>query len=66
MTLSISSEEVRPEGTFNIQVFLDLLGRPMIDRMSVFLRETAQNAWDARLAPDADVDFSVEIGLLQI
>lgn len=62
MTLSISSEEVRPEGTFNIQVFLDLLGRPMIDRMSVFLRETAQNAWDARLAPDADVDFSVEIG----
>jgi len=62
MTLSISSEEVRPEGTFNIQVFLDLLGRPMIDRMSVFLRETAQNAWDARLKPEGDVDFSVEIG----
>ena len=62
MTLSISSEEVRPEGTFNIQVFLDLLGRPIIDRMSVFLRETAQNSWDARLSPEADVDFSVEIG----
>ena len=62
MTLSISSEEVRPEGAFNIQVFLDLLGRPMIDRTSVFLRETAQNAWDARISPEADVDFSVEIG----
>ena len=67
MTLSIFSEEVQPAGTFNIQVFLDLLGRPMIDRMSVFIRETAQNSWDARLnILNGDVDFSIKIGTFSI
>jgi hypothetical protein len=62
MSLSIFSEKVQASGTFNIQVFSDLLGRPMIDRMSVFVRETAQNSWDARLGTNSDVDFSIEIG----
>ncbi len=40
--------------------FSKLLGRPRLDPLTVLLRETAQNSWDARLSDDLSVVFSVE------
>ena len=40
--------------------FYKLLGRPRLDPLTVLVRETAQNSWDAGARRDKPVDFSIE------
>lgn len=40
--------------------FYKLLGRPKLDPLTVLVRETAQNSWDARLGANAPVEFRIE------
>ena len=40
--------------------FYKLLGRPRLDPLTVLVRETAQNSWDARQGDDDPVWFSIE------
>lgn len=40
--------------------FYKLLGRPRLDPLTVLVRETAQNSWDARLTDRTSVDFSIQ------
>jgi hypothetical protein len=37
------------------------LGRPNLNRLTVFVREAAQNSWDAAASPDTPVSFSVAL-----
>ncbi len=47
--LSIFSEKKTPLGGFDYRIVTKLLGAPgYIDELSLFVRETAQNTWDAR------------------
>lgn len=47
--LSIFSEKKTPLGGFDYGIVTKLLGAPgYIDELSLFVRETAQNTWDAR------------------
>ena len=47
--LSIFSEKKTPLGGFDYRIVTKLLGVPSyIDEISLFVRETAQNTWDAR------------------
>jgi hypothetical protein len=63
-TLSIFTEKTNALGGFDYTVTRKLLGNPSnVDDLSLFVREVAQNAWDARLDPDdkkgACLDISV-------
>ena len=40
--------------------FYKLLGRPRLDPLTVLVRETAQNSWDARLRNGRPVDFTIQ------
>jgi hypothetical protein len=40
--------------------FYKLLGRPRLDPLTVLVRETAQNSWDARLDNGSPVGFTVQ------
>jgi hypothetical protein len=40
--------------------FYKLLGRPRLDPLTVLVRETAQNSWDARLQNGQPVDFTIQ------
>jgi hypothetical protein len=39
--------------------FMKLLGRPQMDPLTVLVRETAQNSWDARASDEETVGFSI-------
>jgi hypothetical protein len=62
--LSIFTEVIAPIGGFNFMQTTKLLGVPNLDDYSQFVRETAQNSWDARRDKDSkdDVHFSIKIG----
>lgn len=48
--LTVFSERKTPLGGFDYSIIRRLLGAPpYIDEVSLFVRETAQNSWDARL-----------------
>src|SRR6187401_2445294 len=49
-----------PSGGLAAEGFYKLLGRPRLDPLTVLVRETAQNSWDARLRNDLPVDFSIQ------
>ncbi|WP_243058318.1 hypothetical protein [Nocardioides sp. SR21] len=49
-----------PTGGLAAEGFYKLLGRPRLDPLTVLVRETAQNSWDARLQNDLPVDFSIQ------
>lgn len=61
--LSIFTEVTAPLGGFDFMQATKLLGSPNLDDYSQFIRETAQNSWDARLDKDSasDVHFRVKI-----
>lgn len=61
----MSSLEWHPEtypasGGLAAAGFYKLLGRPRLDPLTVLVRETAQNSWDARSDNGAPVKFSIE------
>jgi hypothetical protein len=62
--LSIFTEVIAPIGGFNFMQTTKLLGVPNLDDYSQFVRETAQNSWDARRDKDSkdDVHYSISIG----
>ncbi len=62
--LSIFTEVIAPNGGFNFMKTTSLLGVPNLDDYSQFIRETAQNSWDARRDKDSkdDVEYSISIG----
>src|SRR5690349_13331051 len=49
-----------PTGGLAAEGFYKLLGRPRLDPLTVLVRETAQNSWDARLENGVSVDFSIQ------
>lgn len=52
-------EQFPPHGALAAEGFGKLLGRPHLDPLTVLVRETAQNSWDARL-PRTTVRFSID------
>ncbi len=49
-----------PSGGLAAEGFYKLLGRPRLDPLTVLVRETAQNSWDARLENGSPVVFSLQ------
>lgn len=49
-----------PSGGLAAEGFYKLLGRPRLDPLTVLVRETAQNSWDARLRNGRPVVFSLQ------
>ena len=49
-----------PSGGLAAEGFYKLLGRPRLDPLTVLVRETAQNSWDARCEGDDPVVFSLQ------
>lgn len=66
--LSIFTEVINPLGGFDFMQATRLLGVPNLDDYSQFVRETAQNSWDARRDKDSkdDVHYSISIGALTV
>lgn len=49
-----------PSGGLAAEGFYKLLGRPRLDPLTVLVRETAQNSWDARLHNEFPVLFGIQ------
>lgn len=49
-----------PSGGLAAEGFYKLLGRPRLDPLTVLVRETAQNSWDARLRNGQPVGFTLQ------
>lgn len=54
------SQPFPPTGAIASEGIRNQLGRPPVDPMTVFVRETAQNSWDARL-PGSPTTYRLEI-----
>lgn len=56
------SQPYPPEGASAAEGIRNQLGRPELDLLTILVRESAQNSWDARIptAPDS-VDYRVDI-----
>ncbi|GAA1840599.1 hypothetical protein GCM10009772_17820 [Pseudonocardia alni subsp. carboxydivorans] len=54
------SQPFPPTGAIASEGIRNQLGRPPVDPLTVFVRETAQNSWDARL-PDRPTTFRLEL-----
>lgn len=63
-TLSIFTEKTNALGGFDYTVTRKLLGSPSnVDDLSLFVREVAQNAWDARLDADGNKGAALDISV---
>lgn len=60
MRLELYSEKVPPTGTIDGDATRRALGKPNLGFWEVFLRESLQNSWDARLEPDGSIDFAID------
>ena len=49
-----------PSGGLAAEGFYKLLGRPRLDPLTVLVRETAQNSWDARVDNGLPVGFTLQ------
>jgi hypothetical protein len=58
--LRLFSEQYRPEGNIDARATRRAIGRPHLDFWEVFLRETLQNSWDARLPDARSINFYVD------
>ncbi|TWG93054.1 hypothetical protein L615_006600000130 [Nocardioides sp. J9] len=54
------AEPYAPQGNIDARAADRAIGRPQLDPWDVFLRETVQNSWDARLEPHGPVRYSVD------
>jgi hypothetical protein len=67
MSIKRVSEPRGPFGGVTADGMINVLGRPHLGSVELVIREAAQNAWDARRRPDANVPvpappiFSVRI-----
>lgn len=60
MTLRWWSQPFPPTGAIASEGIRNQLGRPPVDPLTVFVRETAQNSWDARL-PGRPTTYRLEL-----
>src|SRR4051794_14455537 len=60
MALSLYSEPFQPVGNIDARAARRAIGRPTLDAWTIFLRETLQNSWDARVRPEGHIGFSVD------
>jgi hypothetical protein len=63
MTTRWWSQPFAPEGSAAAEGIVKQLGRPLLDPLTVLVREAAQNSWDAR-AGGAQVDFRISLRTL--
>lgn len=63
--LSCFSEEYNAHGNVAAEGILNQLGRPGLDLLSILVRETVQNSWDARRSDETTVQFTIEERRLQ-
>ncbi|MEU5700847.1 hypothetical protein [Streptomyces aurantiacus] len=57
-----SSQRYPPEGASAADGIRNQLGRPELDLLTILVRESAQNSWDARLPPPAGpVDYRIDM-----
>ena len=54
-------ERLPASGGLSAEGFYKLLGRPSLDPLTVLVRETAQNSWDARTEGAQSVRFDLEL-----
>ncbi|MBB4687359.1 hypothetical protein [Amycolatopsis jiangsuensis] len=54
------SQPFPPTGTIASEGIRNQLGRPPVDPLTVFVRETAQNSWDARIG-DRPTEYRLEL-----
>lgn len=57
------AQPFRPDGGSAAEGLRNQLGRPSLSVLTVLVRESAQNSWDARL-PGSDVRFALDLGVL--
>lgn len=57
--LDLQSEKYGATGNVPAVGLQNQLGRPRLDRLSLLVRESAQNSWDARLSDDMTVRFGI-------
>ncbi len=57
--LQFQSEKYSAYGNATSQGILNQLGRPALDSLSILIRETVQNSWDARISNSIPVKFQV-------
>jgi hypothetical protein len=56
------SQPFPPEGASAAEGIRNQLGRPELDLLTILVRESAQNSWDARLVdPPAPVDYRIDM-----
>jgi hypothetical protein len=56
------SQPYPPEGASAAEGIRNQLGRPELDLLTILVRESAQNSWDARIANSPDpVDFRIDM-----
>lgn len=54
------SQRFRPDGGITADGLRNQLGRPSLSRLTVLVREAAQNSWDAKVSDH--VDFRMDVG----
>src|SRR3954469_23084283 len=62
--LDLQSERYSPTGNLASVGVLNQLGRPVMDRLTLMLREAVQNSWDARVSQTEPVRFGLTSYLL--
>ncbi|MCX4581911.1 hypothetical protein [Streptomyces sp. NBC_01481] len=56
------SQPYPPEGASAAEGIRNQLGRPELDLLTILVRESAQNSWDARLVPSSNpVDYRIDM-----
>jgi hypothetical protein len=62
--MKLFSEKMSPTGTINLDAIQKLFTITELDDISVFVRETAQNSWDARKDKNSklDIDLDYKVG----
>ncbi|WP_216588625.1 hypothetical protein [Streptomyces brasiliscabiei] len=55
------SQPYPPEGASAAEGIRNQLGRPELDLLTILVRESAQNSWDARLTSSVPIDFRIDI-----
>ena len=58
-----SSQQYPPEGASAAEGIRNQLGRPELDLLTILVRESAQNSWDAR-QDDTTVDYRIDLDTL--
>ncbi|MFF1730874.1 hypothetical protein [Streptomyces sp. NPDC058247] len=61
-TPSWLSQQYPPEGASAAEGIRNQLGRPELDLLTILVRESAQNSWDARVVPSAGpVEYGIDM-----